>query len=91
MNLPRQTLSFSLHDEVEGRPLSPENVDLLTLHQFMGEVIDSNPDDVSREIDEEKLKALWGRARKRGRVSEARRSGWSNLGRRKPFRRVINF
>jgi len=32
-------LSFSLHDEVEGRPLTPENVDLLTLHQFMGEVI----------------------------------------------------
>ena len=29
----RQTLSFSLHDEVEGRTLTPENVDLLTLHQ----------------------------------------------------------
>lgn len=36
----RQSLSFSLHDEMEGRPLTPENVDLLTLHQFMGEVID---------------------------------------------------
>lgn len=34
------TLSFSLHDEMEGRPLTPENVDLLTLHQFMGEVIE---------------------------------------------------
>lgn len=36
----RQSLSFYLHDEMEGRPLTPENVDLLTLHQFMGEVID---------------------------------------------------
>ena len=35
-----QTLSFSLHDEMEGRPITPENVDLLTLHQFMGEVIE---------------------------------------------------
>jgi hypothetical protein len=35
-----QPLSFSLHDEVEGQPLTPENVDLLTLHQFMGEVIE---------------------------------------------------
>lgn len=35
-----QTLSFSLHDEIEGRPLTPENVDMLTLHQFMGEVIE---------------------------------------------------
>ncbi len=35
-----QTLEFFLHDEVEGRPLTPKNVDLLTLHQFMGEVID---------------------------------------------------
>lgn len=35
-----QTLSFSLHDEVDGRLLTPENVDLLTLHQFMGEVIE---------------------------------------------------
>jgi hypothetical protein len=59
VNLPRQTLSLSLHDDLEGQPLTPENVDLLTLHTFMGEVIDSNPYDVSREIDEEKLKALW--------------------------------
>lgn len=35
-----QPLSFFLHDEVEGRPLTPKNVDLLTLHQFMGEVIE---------------------------------------------------
>ncbi len=35
-----QALSFSLHDEVDGRPLTPGNVDLLTLHQFMGEVIE---------------------------------------------------
>lgn len=34
-----QKLVFFLHDEVEGRPLTPANVDLLTLHQFMGEVI----------------------------------------------------
>ncbi len=44
----RQSLSFSLHDEVEGRPLTPENVDLLTLHQFMGEVIALVQGDVSR-------------------------------------------
>ncbi len=41
-------LSFSLHDEVEGRPLTPENVDLLTLHQFMGEVIALVQGDSSR-------------------------------------------
>jgi len=35
-----QALSFSLQDEVDGRPLTPENVDLLTLHQFLGEVIE---------------------------------------------------
>lgn len=35
-----QPLSFSLHDEMDGRLLTPENVDLLTLHQFMGEVIE---------------------------------------------------
>lgn len=34
-----QKLEFFLRDEVEGRPLTPQNVDLLTLHQFMGEVI----------------------------------------------------
>jgi hypothetical protein len=44
----RQTLSFSLHDEVEGRPLTPANVDLLTLHQFMGEVISLVQGDLSR-------------------------------------------
>jgi len=44
----RQPLSFSLHDEVEGRPLTPENVDLLTLHQFMGEVIALVRGDFSR-------------------------------------------
>lgn len=48
MSLPRQKLSFSLHDEVEGRPLTPENVDLLTLHQFMGEVIALVQGDFSR-------------------------------------------
>lgn len=35
-----QPLSFSLHDEMDGRALTPENVDLLTLHQFMGEAIE---------------------------------------------------
>jgi hypothetical protein len=35
-----QVLAFSLHDEVEGLPLTPKNVDLMTLHQFLGEVID---------------------------------------------------
>ncbi len=59
MSLARQTLSFSLHDEVEGRPLTPENVDLLTLHKFMGEVNYSNPEDAPGEIDEEMLKTLW--------------------------------
>lgn len=63
VSLPRQKLSFSLHDEVEGRPLTPENVDLLTLHQFMGEVIDVASDD-ARKIDEEKLKALWKNGKK---------------------------
>lgn len=48
MSQPRQTLSFFLHDEVEGRPLTPENVDLLTLHQFMGEVIALVQGDLSR-------------------------------------------
>lgn len=48
MNLPRQKLSFSLHDEVEGQPLTPANVDLLTLHQFMGEVIALVQGDASR-------------------------------------------
>jgi hypothetical protein len=42
------SLSFSLHDEVEGRPLTPENVDLLTLHQFMGEVISLIQGDFNR-------------------------------------------
>ncbi len=41
-------LSFSLHDEMEGRPLTPENVDLLTLHQFMGEVIELIQGDAKR-------------------------------------------
>ena len=49
MNTPRHKLSFSLHDEVEGRPLTPENVDLLTLHQFMGEVIALVQGDASRQ------------------------------------------
>jgi hypothetical protein len=44
----RQSVSFSLHDEVEGRALTPENVDLLTLHQFMGEVITLVQGDASR-------------------------------------------
>lgn len=35
-----KTLEFFLHDEVDGRPLTAATVDLLTLHQFMGEVID---------------------------------------------------
>lgn len=48
MSAPRQTLTFFLHDEVEGRPLTPENVDLLTLHQFMGEVIALEQGDLSR-------------------------------------------
>lgn len=44
----RQPISFSLHDELDGRPLTPENVDLLTLHQFMGEVIALVQGDFSR-------------------------------------------
>lgn len=48
MSSPRQTLSFSLHDEVEGGTLTPKNVDLLTLHQFMGEVIALVQGDSSR-------------------------------------------
>lgn len=48
MTVPRQKLSFSLHDEVEGRTLTHENVDLLTLHQFMGEVIALVLGDASR-------------------------------------------
>jgi hypothetical protein len=48
VNLPRQTLSFSLHDEVDGRPLTRENVDLLSLYQFMGEVIALVQGDFSR-------------------------------------------
>ena len=43
-----QTLAFSLHDVVEGQPLTPKNVDLLTLHQFMGEVIDLLQGDTKR-------------------------------------------
>jgi hypothetical protein len=53
--LPRQSVSFSLHDEVEGREITPENVDLLTLHQ--AHLIDVVKP--SREVDEDKLKALW--------------------------------
>ena len=41
-------LAFSLHDVVEGQPLTPKNVDLLTLHQFMGEVIDLLQGDAKR-------------------------------------------
>lgn len=48
MSQSRQSVSFSLHDEVEGRPLTPENVDLLTLHQFMGEVVALLQGDASR-------------------------------------------
>lgn len=43
-----QTLAFFLHDEVEGQPLTPKNVDLLTLHQFMGEVIDLLQGEIKR-------------------------------------------
>jgi hypothetical protein len=43
-----QTLAFFLHDEMEGQPLTPKNVDLLTLHQFMGEVIDLLQGDAKR-------------------------------------------
>jgi hypothetical protein len=43
-----KTLSFSLHDEMDGLPLTPENVDLLTLHQFMGEVIELIQGDAKR-------------------------------------------
>lgn len=43
-----QPLAFSLHDVVEGQPLTPKNVDLLTLHQFMGEVIDLLQGDAKR-------------------------------------------
>lgn len=32
--------SFSLHGEFEGRPIAPENIDILTLNQFLGEVVD---------------------------------------------------
>lgn len=52
-------LSFSLHDEVEGRPIAPENVDLLTLHQFMGEVMESKTRLPIKEINEAELQALW--------------------------------
>lgn len=48
MSQSRQSVFFSLHDEVEGRPLTPENVDLLTLYQFMGEVIALVQGDASR-------------------------------------------
>ena len=48
MSESRQPISFSLHDELDGRPLTPENVDLLTLHQFMGEVIALVQGDFSR-------------------------------------------
>ena len=43
-----QPLAFSLHDVVEGQSLTPKNVDLLTLHQFMGEVIDLLQGDAKR-------------------------------------------
>jgi hypothetical protein len=33
---------------MEGQPLTPKNVDLLTLHQFMGEVIDLLQGDAKR-------------------------------------------
>lgn len=48
MSLPGQILSFALHDQVDGQPLTPQNVDLLTLHQFMGEVIALLQGDFSR-------------------------------------------
>lgn len=48
MSLHEHSVSFSLHDEVEGRTLTPQNVDLLTLHQFMGEVISLIQGDFTR-------------------------------------------
>ena len=32
--------SFSLHGEFEGRPITPDNIDILSLNQFLGEVVD---------------------------------------------------
>lgn len=34
-----QSLFFFLHDEVDGEPLTPANIDVFTLHQFMTDVI----------------------------------------------------
>jgi hypothetical protein len=44
------SLSFSLHDEVEGRPLTPAR---------MNYEVTSEHDLVSREVDEKKLRNLW--------------------------------
>ena len=53
-----QPLAFSLFDEVEGQPLTPKNVDLLTLHQFMGEVIDLLQGDAKRAEMEQPTVAI---------------------------------
>lgn len=50
-------LSFSPHDEVEGWPLTHNNVDLLTSGQFMGEGWE--PGEPSMEINEAALQTLW--------------------------------
>jgi hypothetical protein len=46
----RQTLYFSLHDEVEDRPRTPKN---------SRDMIDTPNDQISTNVDEEKLKDLW--------------------------------
>ena len=50
MSLHGYSVSFSLHDEVEGRPLTPARMD---------REVTSEHALVSREVDEEKLQNLW--------------------------------
>ena len=40
--------TFSLHGEYLGKPVSPKNVDLITLNQFMGEIIELLQGDLQR-------------------------------------------
>lgn len=67
-----QPLSFSLHDEVEGRPLTPENVGEAKRAEMgqpmvaTGELRDLRLIEVVRplkDIDEDKLKSLWRKGR----------------------------
>lgn len=48
MNVDLQTPSFSLHGEFNGKPISPDNVDLLTLIRFGSEVSDLLQGDLER-------------------------------------------